>query len=61
MTSRLPHDYCRCHDSMCADRAECARYVLRRVGGDRTPHSDTLWNKGEDECGSFILYEPEPK
>lgn len=36
----LPNDYTRCQGKDCGIKTDCARYVLRGTGGDRTPHTD---------------------
>lgn len=36
----LPDDYCRCHNSSCAERESCLRWVYRDTGSEWTPHSD---------------------
>ncbi len=53
----LNYDTCRCHDETCPDRKNCLRYLVRRTGGERTPHSDSLRPANQDEpCDSFIAF-----
>lgn len=40
---KLLDDVCRCHDELCDERHQCARWVLREDGGPRTPHSWSLY------------------
>ena len=42
----LPLDMCRCHDSSCALRDQCVRWIDRHVAGP-VPHVETFTRSGE--------------
>lgn len=39
---RISDDICRCHDHRCHLSGVCSRYLMREVGGDRTPHTMSM-------------------
>lgn len=51
--TKLPHDYCRCHDSKCPLKNSCERYLQRHTGEARTPHAASL--RDGDKCDSYIM------
>lgn len=58
----LPNDICRCLGLLpapdgvqrCAKRDECARYMERHNGGERTPCAQWLCPTTDDYYGMFI-------
>lgn len=46
----IANDVCRCHDSGCGERDQCLRYLRRDTGGERTPHSPSLFPYDQPLC-----------
>ena len=55
--NKLPNDICRCHDSECAQKEKCLRWLERESFGKGTLHTIAMRLEPQKECEYFISNE----